>query len=67
MSDYLFHLRTLLGSRYSEDSFLHTDLLPYKLLNSLNAYTRLNLYHYKEAPLGELAHHADNWLRFAIN
>ena len=62
MSDYFVHFCTLLGARYSEDFLLHTNLLRHKLLNSLDTYTRLSLYHHEEAPLNELDHHADKLL-----
>ena len=62
MSDYLVHFRALLGARYSEDSPFHTDLLGHRLLNSLDAYARLELYHYEKAPLSELAHNAHELL-----
>ena len=59
---YYLRLRSLLKPRYAQPSTLSDDLIRRRLLDSVDAQTRLALYPYETTCLEDLAKHADRLL-----
>ena len=62
VKDYLVRLRGIFTSRYGETTALQKDLLKSRILQSVDAATRLALYHYEQCSVEDIAAHADRLL-----
>ena len=62
VTEYLIRLQALLSSQFPTNSEIGQALIRRKLLESVDAQTRLTLYPYEKEPLEILAQHADSIL-----